>query len=230
MIAVNLGRTAYDEVLHLQELCHVARVEGQIEDMIMLLEHDPVITMGSSAAAKDLLVTEEELARQGIPIYHINRGGKITCHYPGQLVGYFIINLNNFEWDIHRFVRCIEESIILVLADYGVRSETIRHMTGVWTGNSKIAAIGIEVRKGVTLHGFSLNIRDNVPLYSFFIPCGISDRGVTSLERCLGPDRLWDIDEISRCFLRHWAEVSQMPAIASISKKELEMIICPPRQ
>jgi len=178
--------------------------------------------MGSSAAAKDLLVTEEELTRHGIPIYHVNRGGKITCHYPDQMVGYFIINLNILGWDIHRFVRGIEESIILVLADYGVRAETNRHMTGVWTGNSKIAAIGIEVSKGVTMHGFSLNMRNNVPLYSFFIPCGISDRGVTSLERCPGTDRLGDIDEISRCFLRHWTEVFQMPDIAFISKKNWE--------
>jgi lipoate-protein ligase B len=224
MIAVNLGRIAYDEALRLQERCHEARVEGRIDDVILFLEHDPVITFGSSAVAEDLLVTEEELARQGIPVHHVHRGGKITCHYPGQLIGYFIIALDGLGRDIHLFVRGIEEAIIRVLADCGVRGETIRHMTGVWTGNSKIAAIGIEVRKGVTMHGFSLNIRDNAPIYSFFIPCGIRDRGVTSLEKCLGPGRIKDIAEVSRCFLRHWSEVFQTPVASSISPKELEMV------
>jgi len=228
MMVVTLGKIPYDEALQLQERCHAARREGRIGDVILLLEHDPVITFGRSAEAEDLLVPVEELERQGIPVRHVNRGGKITCHYPGQLVGYFIVDLEGFGMDIHAFVRSIEETLIRVLADYGVAGERVRHRTGVWVGNDKVAALGIEVRNRVTLHGFSFNVRDNAGIYSLFIPCGIADRGVTALERLVPEGRTVDTGEVRKGFTRHWPEVSGKPVAAVLSRKHFESEYLPP--
>jgi lipoyl(octanoyl) transferase len=222
MMVVSLGKIPYDEALQLQETCHAARREGRIGDVILLLEHDPVITFGRSAEAEDLLVPEIELERQGIPIRHVNRGGKITCHYPGQLVGYFIVDLAGFGMDIHAFVRSIEETLIRVLADYGIAGERVRHRTGVWVGNDKVAALGIEVRNRVTLHGFSLNVRENAAIYSLFIPCGIADRGVSALERLVPEGRTVDTGEVREGFTRHWPVVSGKPVAAVLSRRHFE--------
>ena len=222
MMIVNVGKIPYDEALQLQERCHAARRDGRIGDVILLLEHDPVITFGRSAEAEDLLVPEEELERRGIPVRHVNRGGKITCHYPGQLVGYFIVDLEGFGMDIHAFVRSIEETLIRVLADYGVAGERVRHRTGVWVGNDKVAALGIEVRNRVTLHGFSLNVRENSGIYSLFIPCGIADRGVTALERLVPEGRAVDAGEVRKGFIRHWPGVSGKPVSAVLAQRHFE--------
>ena len=222
MMIVNLGKIPYDEALQLQERCHAARRAGRIGDVILLLEHDPVITFGRSAGAEDLLVPEEELERRGIPVRHVNRGGKITCHYPGQLVGYFIVDVEGFGLDIHAFVRSIEDALIRVLANYGIAGERVRHRTGVWVGNDKVAALGIEVRNRVTLHGFSLNVRENADIYSLFIPCGIADRGVTALERLVPEGRAVDSGEVRKDFIRHWPEVSGIPVSAVLTQQHFE--------
>jgi lipoyl(octanoyl) transferase len=222
MMIVNLGKIPYDEALQLQERCHAARRAGRIDDTILLLEHDPVITFGRSAETEDLLVPEEELERRGIPVRHVNRGGKITCHYPGQLVGYFIVDLEGFGMDIHAFVRSIEDTLISVLADYGIAGERVRHRTGVWVGNNKVAALGIEVRNRVTLHGFSLNVRENAGIYSLFIPCGIADRGVTALERLVPEGRAVDTGEVRKGFIRHWPGVSEKPVSAVLTQQHFE--------
>jgi lipoyl(octanoyl) transferase len=222
MMIVNLGKIPYDEALQLQERCHAARREGRIGDTILLLEHDPVITYGRSAEAEDLLVPEEELERRGIPVRRVNRGGKITCHYPGQLVGYFIVDLEGFGLDIHAFVQSIEDTLIRVLADYGIAGERVRHRTGVWVGNDKVAALGIEIRNRVTLHGFSLNVRENAGMYSLFIPCGIADRGVTALERLVPEGRAVDTGEVRNVFIRHWPEVSGKPVSAVLTQQHFE--------
>ena len=222
MMIVNLGKIPYDEALQLQERCHAARREGRIGDTILLLEHDPVITFGRSAEEEDLLVPEDELERRGIPVRHVNRGGKITCHYPGQLVGYFIVDLEGFDMDIHAFVRSIENTLIRVLADHGIAGERVRHRTGVWVESNKIAALGIEVRNRVTLHGFSLNVRENAGIYSYFIPCGIADQGVTALERLVPEGRDADTGEVREGFIRHWPEVSGKPVAAVLSRQYFE--------
>jgi lipoyl(octanoyl) transferase len=222
MMVVNLGKIPYDEALQFQERCHAARREGLIGDVILLLEHDPVITFGRSAEADDLLIPVEELERRGIPVRRVNRGGKITCHYPGQLVGYLIVDLEDLGLDIHAFVRSIEDTLVLVLADYGVAGELVRHRRGVWVGNDKVAALGIEVRNQLTLHGFSLNVRENEGIYSFFIPCGIADRGVTALERLVPEGLAIDLGEIREGFIRHWPEVSGKPVTAVLSQHHFE--------
>lgn len=219
MWIINLDKTGYDEALQLQERCHVARREKRIQDVIMLLEHDPVITFGRSAEPDELLVPESMLEEMGIPVRHVKRGGKITCHYPGQLVGYFIVDLESFGLDIPAFVRKIEDTLALVLADFGIAGERVRHKTGVWVKNNKIAAIGIEVRDRVTLHGFSLNLKENREIYSFFIPCGIADAGVTSMEKTAGR---FESGEVRERFIRHWPEVSGRPVTAVLSRREFQ--------
>lgn len=221
MWIINLDKTDYDEALQLQERCHAARRENRIQDAIMLLEHDPVITFGQSADSGDLLVPEGKLEEMGIPVRHVNRGGKITCHYPGQLVGYFIMDLESFGMDIHAFVRNIEDTLALVLADFGIEGGRVRHRTGVWVKNNKIAAIGIEVRNRVTLHGFSLNLKENREIYSFFIPCGIADAGVTSMEKAAGSS-CFGSGEVRERFIRRWPEVSGRPVTAVLSRRELQ--------
>jgi lipoate-protein ligase B len=209
MIAVDLGRVSYDEGLSRQEQTHTERVAGRAGDTVILLEHDPVITIGKSGGVGDLLVPEEEISERGIDIRWVNRGGKITCHYPGQLVVYPIMDLSGYGDDIHAFVYNLEEVVIRTLTDFGVVGERISRLRGIFVGNNKIAAIGIEVRNSVTMHGFSFNVIEDWSLYSLFVPCGITDRGVTFLERCVGPDTKVTMGMIRKRVLHHFSEIFQ---------------------
>jgi len=209
MIAVDMGRVSYDEGLSFQEQTHNERVAGRTDDTIILLEHDPVITIGKSGGKEDLLVSEENISERGIAIRRVNRGGKITCHYPGQLVVYPIIDLSGYENDIHAFVYNLEEVIIRTLTDFGVVGERISKFRGIFVGNNKIAAIGVEVRNSVTMHGFAFNVVENWTLYSLFVPCGITDRGITSLESCIGPDAKFNMEMIRERVLRHFSDIFQ---------------------
>jgi len=185
MITRDLGIIAYDEALCYQEEAHAARVRGETEDILFLLEHDPIITCGRSGKDSDLLVPEEKLAREGIAVRQVNRGGKLTCHYPGQLVGYLIMDLKVAGMDAHLLVSSLEEVVIAALGEFGIRGERIPTLRGVWVDGRKVASIGIEVKKGVTMHGFSLNVLEDKRLYQYFIPCGLTDRETTSLQTCL---------------------------------------------
>jgi lipoyl(octanoyl) transferase len=185
MIARDLGVIAFDEALRYQEEVHAARVQGETEDVLFLLEHAPVITCGRSGKDSDLLVSEEKLLAEGIAVRHVNRGGKLTCHYPGQLVGYVIMDLKAVGMDAHLLVSSLEEMLIIALGEFGIRGERIPSLRGVWVDGRKVASIGIEVKKGVTMHGFSLNIRENKRLYQYFIPCGLTDRETAFLQTCL---------------------------------------------
>lgn len=207
MIAVDLGRIPYDEGLFLQEQTHKERVAGRTGDTVILLEHDPVITIGKSGGEEDLLVSEENISERGIDIRRVNRGGKITCHYPGQLVVYPIIDLSGYGNDIHAFVYNLEEVIIRTLTDFGVVGERISGLRGIFVGNNKIAVIGIEVKNSVTMHGFSFNVVEDWNLYSLFIPCGITDRGITFLESCVGPDMKLHMGMIRERVLHHFSDI-----------------------
>jgi len=206
MIAVDLGKVSYDEGLYYQEVLHAARVEGRIEDVVLLLEHDPIITVGKSGGNGDLLVREDELAERGIIIRHVNRGGKLTCHYPGQLVVYPIMNLNDQGQDVHGFVNNLEEIIICTLADFGVAGERIRKHRGVFVKDNKIASIGIEVRSSTTMHGFSLNVSEDWSLYTLFVPCGIKDKGITFLESCCSDDKV-DMKTVKKGVKHHFENI-----------------------
>lgn len=185
MIARDLGVIAYDVALRYQEEAHAARVRGETEDVLFLLEHDPVITCGRSGKDSELLAPEEKLEEEGIAVRHVNRGGKLTCHYPGQLVGYVIMDLKASGMDVHLLVSSLEEVVIAALGEFGIRGERIPSLRGVWVESRKVASIGIEVKRGVTMHGFSFNILEDNRLYRYFIPCGLTDRETTFLQTCL---------------------------------------------
>ncbi|MBW1931109.1 MAG: lipoyl(octanoyl) transferase LipB [Deltaproteobacteria bacterium] len=220
MIAVDLGLVPYDMCLSYQKSIHAARIEHKIDDVILLLEHYPVITIGKSATKDDLLVSEEEVRRRGIPVYYVNRGGKATCHYPGQLVAYPIMNLKNHGKDLSLFVNNLEETIIRVLGDLGIQGKKVPGMRGVWVDGKKIASIGIEVKKWVTMHGFTINITENSALFSFFVPCGIRNREITFLETFLGePDDI-DLKKIKGSVIKHFGDVFSIPIPEYLSKRQ----------
>ena len=184
-----LGRIGYDEALALQQEAARAVAAGHSETLL-LLEHEPVFTLGRNASASDILLAPERCAALGIAVRESNRGGRVTYHGPGQLVGYPIVNLDPDRRDVKRYVTDLEEVLIRTLADIGIsaaRSPSKERVTSVWVGNDKIAAIGVHVSRWITTHGFAVNVTEE-PLASFrgIVPCGITDGGVTSIERVLG--------------------------------------------
>lgn len=191
------GCVPFREAFALQESLHVQRLLGKIPDTLLLLEHPPVLTTGRQDVATDWLLSQDDIRARGIEIVQTNRGGRITYHGPGQLVGYFICNLTARQVGVADFVRWIENGLIEVLAGYGVNAHRDPKHPGVWVGNDKIAAIGLHVSHGVTLHGFALNVTTNLTPYSYCIPCGITDRGVTRLATLL-PHREWSVQEVAQ--------------------------------
>lgn len=192
---VYLGRVGYAEGLQLQRRLVEARVAGRIGNTLVLLEHPPVLTLGRNSDRKNVLATDEFLAYRGVEIHEINRGGDVTYHGPGQLVGYPIVDLRSFaltglgrRLGAVEYVRWVEEALIRACADFGVKTERVAGRTGVWTlaGGSieekKIAAIGVHISRGITSHGFALNVTTDLRDFELIVPCGISDRKVTSLE------------------------------------------------
>ena len=172
------------------------RTSGAIEDTLLLLEHPHTYTLGKTADRTNPIGSEEYLEKNGISVFEIDRGGDITYHGPGQIVGYPIIDLNKWKPDTHLYLRNLEEVIIKVLAEYGIESGRKPEYTGVWVGESKIAAIGIRVSRWVTMHGFAFNINTDLELFNGIIPCGIKDKEVTSLSRLL--KREINIDEVKQ--------------------------------
>ncbi|MBI1770300.1 MAG: lipoyl(octanoyl) transferase LipB [Bacteroidetes bacterium] len=183
---INLGLTDYKSIWDLQRKIFDLRVEGKIPDALLLNEHNHVYTLGKSSNDNHLLAREEELSQCGAEVFHIDRGGDITYHGPGQLVGYPILKLDDYYSDVHRYLRDIEEVIIRTLQDYDIKAHRDRDFTGVWVGSDKIAAIGVKVSHWVTMHGFAFNVNTDLSYFDRIIPCGIFHRGVTSLERVLG--------------------------------------------
>ncbi len=177
-----LGPLSYEDGLTLQDDLVSRRREGAIPDQLLLLEHPHVITLGSSGSRANVLATDEQLTKMGIGLFETGRGGDVTYHGPGQLVGYPIIDLKPDRRDLHRYLRDLEEVLIRALAVFDVRGERVDGLTGVWTGEGKIAAIGIRVSSGwITSHGFALNVGPDLRYYGTIVPCGIRDREVTSL-------------------------------------------------
>lgn len=185
---VFLGRVDYETGLNLQEtLVHLVK-EGRVGHTLLLLEHPPVITLGRNAGTQNIIASREFLTSQGIELFETDRGGDVTFHGPGQLVGYPIFNLREFEPRIGAvdFVRKIEESLIRTCGDLGVVTTRVPGLTGVWTQEeppAKIAAIGVHISRAVTSHGFALNVTTNLDYFKLIVPCGISDKPVTSLAR-----------------------------------------------
>ncbi len=184
---LDLGKRPYSPVLKLQEALLVRRKKGEVPDILLLVEHEPVYTLGRNAVADNITASAEELVRMGIEVVRTSRGGEVTYHGPGQLVGYPIIHLGNTGMGVVDYVDRLEETIIRILADFGLKGTRDSLNRGVWIGSDKIAAIGVRITGHVTMHGFALNVSTDLTHYRGIIPCGITNRGVTSL-RTLGCD------------------------------------------
>lgn len=177
------GLIAYDEAFALQERLVEARRFGLAPDTVVQLEHPPVITLGRRAETSHILAPAEVLAREGITVHHTNRGGLATYHGPGQLVVYPILQLEATRLDVPGYVGALEEVIIRVCADWGVAARREPGLRGVWAGAGKIAAIGVAIVHGITMHGYALNVAPNLAHFALINPCGLGERGVTSLAR-----------------------------------------------
>ena len=190
---LKLGHSDYASTWNLQKRLFDLRLKGRIDDTLILCEHPHTYTVGKSGVdnvGKHLLLNKEELQKNNISIFEIDRGGDITYHGPGQIVGYPIFDLNQHYKDMHRYLRDIEEIIIIALSGFGIAGKRIDKITGVWVdtphGPEKICAIGVKVSRWITMHGFALNVNSNLDFFSNIIPCGITDKGVTSMKKLLG--------------------------------------------
>jgi lipoyl(octanoyl) transferase len=187
-----LGRVDYDAALALQKELVEDRRAGKIPDTLLLLEHPPVITLGvkTRGSRANIVATDEQLAAEDVVVYETGRGGDVTYHGPGQLIGYPIFDLRPDRQDVHRYVRDLEEAIMRAIATFGVTGRRVQGLTGVWVGDEgrehKIAAIGVRISRWITSHGFALNVAPDLHHFDLIVPCGISDRGVTSLAVVLG--------------------------------------------
>jgi lipoyl(octanoyl) transferase len=212
-----LSRVDYEEAWELQKRLVREIDRGERADTLLLLEHPPTYTIGSDRHPEHLLLGPEELNRRGISVFQIDRGGDITYHGPGQLVGYPLLYLDSVGLDLHQYLRNLEEAVIGLLGEFGLEGGRKPAYTGVWVGDEKIAAIGVKFNKArarrgfVTSHGFALNVKRGVEQEGFagIIPCGISEYGVTSLEKLTG--REWTTEEIGRRIVPHFRRVFGYP-------------------
>ncbi len=187
---VRLGRLPYGEALDLQRAAARARISGAVpQDLLLLVEHPPVVTLGRSSKAHHLLCSEEVLASRGIALYEVERGGDVTYHGPGQLVGYPIIDLKRHKQDLHWYLRQVEAALIAALASVDLPGERNAGKTGVWIGGRKIASIGVHARDWVTWHGFALNVSTELSAFDVIVPCGIAGVEMTSMKRELERQR-----------------------------------------
>jgi lipoyl(octanoyl) transferase len=211
----HLGLVDYQAALELQKELVERRKQGLIPDQLLLLEHPHVITLGARNhnASSNVLETPEALARKGVALFETGRGGDVTYHGPGQLVGYPILQLPIDRRDVHRYVRDLEEVLILTVADFGIAASRIPGLTGIWVGDHKLAAIGVRISRWVTSHGFALNVSTDLSNFALIVPCGIADKGVTSMERVLG--RRVPIDEVARVVERRFMDVFSASATTS---------------
>ena len=231
---LELGRVSYDEGLRVMGVVADARKQGTISDTLLLMEHPPVLTLGRNATRRHILATDESLARKSIAVYEINRGGDVTYHGPGQLVGYPIFDLRGELPGKHGphlgpvdFVRLLEEVLIFTCKDFHVCAQRICKRTGVWTyaggtvPEKKIAAIGIHVSQAVTTHGFALNVTTDLRDFETIVPCGIADRGVTSLEIEADPVIEPTLERVGDAVARNFARVFQRQVVAAASLEHL---------
>lgn len=198
-----LGRIEYASALKLQQQLASDRKHGLVLDQLLLLEHPHVITMGRNGHLENLLADDDIMARAGIAFFPTDRGGDVTYHGPGQLVGYPILDLREWQRDVGAYVRAVEETIIETLADYGIEAGRIPKLTGVWVGERKIAAIGVHLSRWVTSHGFALNVSTDLSYFQYIVPCGLT-KPVTSMA-ALGVRA--SLDEVGAKLAVHFARI-----------------------
>jgi len=211
---LNLGVVPYEEAWELQKSIMLQRKADKTEDVLILLEHPHTYTLGKVAKREHLLFSESELHDREISTFEIDRGGDITYHGPGQIVGYPIINLKNWYADSHKYLRTLEEVIIKVLGEFGIEAGRNPKYTGVWVDDRKIAAIGIKISSWITMHGFAFNVNTDLSLFNGIIPCGIKEKDVTSLQELTGQPQ--DIQVIKQKILRHFMEIFDYTDVNSL--------------
>lgn len=228
----DIGRASYQPVWDLQhkvQQCIIdekrAEQKGEFEgtrkdDALIFVEHPHVYTLGKSGAEENMLRSRSELQKWEAEFVKIDRGGDITYHGPGQIVGYPILDLDRHFTDIHKYLRFLEEVIIRVCADYGFEAGRIDRLTGVWVGNEKICAMGIRCSRWVTMHGFALNVNTDLSYFGNIVPCGIQDKAVTSLEKLTGA--ALDLDEVKKRIVSHFEEVFEVRITGMGGQAELE--------
>jgi lipoyl(octanoyl) transferase len=209
-----LGIIGYEEALALQQRLVEDRKAGRIGDQLLLLEHPAVITLGvrTRSDRSHVLATPEALAARGVGVYETGRGGDVTYHGPGQLVGYPIIDLKPDRCDVHRYVRDLEEGLIRAVAEFGISAARVPGLTGIWVADAKLAAIGVRISRWVTSHGFALNVNTDLSNFQLIVPCGITGKDVTSMERLLGHSI--GMDEVCDAVSRAFQHVFLRPAAA----------------
>jgi len=205
------GRVPYSRALDLQlRICELKK-RGFDKDVLLLLEHPPTITMGRSGNPANLLVNEEDLKSRGIDFWHADRGGDVTFHGPGQLVGYPILALRSHERDVRAFMHNLEESLIRLLARFDIEAMRDSRFTGVWTSAGKIAAMGVHISRWITRHGFALNVHTDLSCFSLIVPCGITGGNVSSMQTHLS--RMIDLKEVSERYAVEFGAVFQRTMI-----------------
>ena len=223
---VNLGQAKYLEVLELQRLLVELRQQNLIPDTLLLVEHEPVITLGRRGNRTNILSTVEELASQGIQIHQAERGGDVTYHGPGQLVGYPIIHLARRRLGVRTFVHLLEDIIIRTLADFNIRAGRHPEHRGVWTGGLKVAALGVAVKRWVTLHGFALNVSPDLDHFCYINPCDLGSGRVTSMTALLGkPPGMTAVREVvgrrfAELFPANWLSISPIELGRKVKMQE----------
>ena len=224
LVYCDLGLIDYKEAWDIQKSIHQLRVENKIDDVLFLLEHPHTYTLGKSADKQNLVGDENYLSDNKISVYDIDRGGDITYHGPGQIVGYPIINLTNWKQDTHKYLRAIEEVIIQSCSEYGLNGGRVEKYTGVWINDRKICAIGIKVSRWITMHGFAFNINTDLKLFNGIIPCGITDKDVTSLNRELKTEI--PLNDVKEKIIHHFSNNFNYDQIEFKSKnKILSMVV-----
>ncbi len=222
--AYYLGIVEYTEALRLQEQLVKARIAGDIPDTVLFLQHPPVITIGAYGRGENVIASRDVLSNEGVAIVYTDRGGDITVHEPGQLVGYPIFNVNSKGKDLHQYVRNLEEVVIRTLNDYSIAAHRDSAYPGVWVGEEKICAIGIRVSRWVTKHGFALNINNDLKNFSYINPCGITDRSVTSMSRLLA--RELNIRSVMLRIIEHCSQIFELEITIEEPSELLSRMAC----
>jgi lipoyl(octanoyl) transferase len=214
LVVISLGRVPYAEALELQRDVARRRITGEIaQDVLLLVEHPPVVTLGRTAKERHLVASPELLRARGVELFEVERGGDVTFHGPGQLVGYPIVDLKRHKRDLHWYLRQVEAALIRAIAEFGVVGERVAQYTGVWTRGRKLASIGVHARDWVTWHGFALNVTTDLSFFDLMVPCGIPDVVMTSLARELGGDVA--MPSVEAAVARAFGEVFALEPVAT---------------
>jgi len=224
LLVVHLGHLAFSEALELQRAVSAARISGAVpDDVLLLVEHPPVVTLGRSTKGENLQIPDALLATRGVERFEIERGGDATFHGPGQLVGYPIIDLKQHTQDLHWYLRQVEAALIVALAGVGLTAGRVAKYTGVWIEDRKIASIGVHARDWVTRHGFALNVHTDLSYFDLFVPCGIADVVMTSMARELG-DRAPSLERMASLTAEAFGAVFSLTPVAS-PRAELDALL-----